>query len=106
MRRWWNLFCISCLGMVGLLVLAPWIIPSLAHLASLRGNNPPVTGDITAPPDVAVVLRQSCYDCHSNETRWPWYSSVAPIAWVIAHGVERGRQELNFSEWTAYLPAT
>jgi len=103
---WGKLFSVSVLGTAGLLVFAPWISPPLAHLASLRGSNPPVTGDITAPPDVATMLRQSCYDCHSNETRWPWYSSVAPISWIIAHDVERGRQEVNFSEWTTYLPAT
>jgi len=104
--RWGKLLFVGVLGMAGLLVLVSWISPPLAHLASLRGSNPPVTGDITAPPDVAAVLRRSCYDCHSNETRWPWYSGVAPISWVIAHDVERGRQEVNFSEWTAYLPAT
>lgn len=45
------------------------------------------------------VLRRACYDCHSNETRWPWYSRVAPISWLVAHDVGEGRRELNFSTW-------
>ena len=58
------------------------------------------------PPEIAGLLRAACYNCHSEETRWPWYSKVVPIVWVLAHDVDRGRQELNFSEWTSYLPAT
>jgi hypothetical protein len=63
-------------------------------------SNPPVRGEIEAPPAVMEIIRQSCYDCHSNETAWPWYSRVAPVSWVLAHHVEEGRSELNFSTWT------
>lgn len=63
--------------------------------------NPPVTGDIAAPPEVKQVLKNSCYDCHSHETRWPAYSYAAPISWLIAHDVEEGREHLNFSTWQA-----
>jgi hypothetical protein len=48
---------------------------------------------------VASVLRRACYDCHSHETRWPWYSYVAPVSWPIRHHVANGRRALNFSEW-------
>jgi hypothetical protein len=41
----------------------------------------------------------ACYDCHSNETRWPWYSHIAPVSWLVQRDVERGRAELNFSTW-------
>lgn len=41
----------------------------------------------------------ACYDCHSNETRWPWYSYIAPFSWLIQNDVEEGRDELNFSTW-------
>jgi hypothetical protein len=61
--------------------------------------NPPVESDIVAPDDVNKILRRSCYDCHSNETRWPWYARVAPVSWIIARDVEEGRRELNFSVW-------
>jgi hypothetical protein len=62
-------------------------------------SNPPVTGEITAPPEVKEVLRRSCYDCHSNETVYPWYSRVAPGSWLLARDVREGRKELNFSAW-------
>jgi Haem-binding domain len=63
---------------------------------------PPVAGDLAAPGDVAPILRTACYDCHSNETAWPWYSAVAPVSWLIRRDVTAGRQRLNFSEWADY----
>jgi hypothetical protein len=69
-------------------------------------RNPPVTGDLNAPDAVAATLRRACYDCHSNETRWPWYSRIAPVSWLIARDLAHGRRELNFSEWSSYFPAT
>ena len=65
-------------------------------------DNPEVTGEIEVPTDVMVILQRSCYDCHSNETIWPWYSYVAPASWLIARDVHKGREELNFSQWTSY----
>jgi hypothetical protein len=62
-------------------------------------SNPPVEQDITAPENIKSVLRQSCYDCHSNETNWPWYSQIAPVSWLVAHDVSEGREHLNFSTW-------
>ena len=62
-------------------------------------TNPPVTGEIAAPPEVMSVLRKSCYDCHSNETVWPWYNRVAPSSWLLYRDVTQGRRVMNFSEW-------
>ncbi len=62
-------------------------------------TNPPATGDIKAPAEVKSILKHSCYQCHSNETEWPWYSYVAPISWLIESDVKEGREHLNFSEW-------
>ena len=56
------------------------------------------------PADVKVALRAACYDCHSNETVWPWYTHVAPISWLLAYDVSEGREELNFSTWQRYDP--
>lgn len=67
-------------------------------------TNPPVTADFDGPADVAAVLRTSCYDCHSNETIWPWYSRVAPVSFFIGHHVEEGREHLNFSQWGDLAP--
>ena len=62
-------------------------------------TNPPVTAPLAAGPAVQAVLRTSCYDCHSNETVWPWYSMVAPVSWLVVEDVSEGRGHLNFSEW-------
>lgn len=62
-------------------------------------SNPPVTADLNAPAEIKAILKNSCYDCHSNQTKFPWYSSVAPISWMIADHVKEGRAELNFSDW-------
>jgi Haem-binding domain len=62
-------------------------------------TNPPVQGDFRSSAEVVSVLRRACYDCHSNETMWPWYSRIAPVSWVIAHDVNEGRRALNFSTW-------
>ncbi|MCX6055773.1 MAG: heme-binding domain-containing protein [Chloroflexi bacterium] len=63
-------------------------------------SNPPVLAepkwDSPSTRDLAV---RGCFDCHSNEIVWPWYSNVAPISWLIQHDAEEGRGRLNFSEW-------
>lgn len=55
-------------------------------------------------PEVAAILDRSCKDCHSSETRWPWYSNVTPVSWFLKSHVEEGRRELSFSEWGNYAP--
>jgi hypothetical protein len=63
-------------------------------------TNPPVTQDAPWPAGRARELATvACYDCHSNQTRWPPQSWVAPFSWMIARDVEQGREELNFSTW-------
>lgn len=62
-------------------------------------NNPEVVADIIAPDDVKSILRRACYDCHSNETKWLWYSYIAPVSILIERDVRLGRERLNFSEW-------
>ena len=80
---------------VVLLVIAIQFIP-------VDRDNPPATARIGGPGAVVAILERSCYDCHSNETRWPWYSRVAPVSWVIARDVREGREQLNFSRWAEY----
>jgi len=62
-------------------------------------TNPPVTAELDAPMEVITVFKKSCYDCHSNETVWPWYSNIAPASWFVAADVKEAREHLNFSEW-------
>jgi hypothetical protein len=79
--------------------LAIAVIVIAIQFVPIDRSNPPVQGRMEAPAAVTKVLRQSCFDCHSNETKWPWYSYVAPVSWVMAHHVGEGRGELNFSTW-------
>ena len=81
--------------------LAVAIVLVLIQLIPADRTNPPVRIDVDAPDEVKEILRRACYDCHSHETRWPWYSRVAPVSWWIADHVEHGRGDLNFSEWPA-----
>ena len=80
------------------IVVGSQLIP--AKLPDVKSDN---SGDIIksgiVPSDVAALLRKACYDCHSNETVYPWYSYVAPVLWLVIRDVNEGREELNFSEW-------
>jgi len=68
-------------------------------------TNPPVVQAAKwGNPRGEQLAEQSCYDCHSNLTKWRWYSNVAPVSWLIQHDVEDGRGVLNFSEWNRGQP--
>jgi heme-binding protein len=88
----------ALLGIAGCLLIEQFI--------TIQRTNPPLKGDVAASQEIEAVLRRACYDYHSNETRWPWYSYIAPVSWLIARDVELGRRGLNFSEWGAYYPVT
>ncbi len=83
------------LGALVVVLLAIQLVP-------VDRTNPAVVADFDGPAEVRAVLATSCYDCHSHETRWPWYSRVAPVSWLVAHDVEEARDRLNFSQWGAY----
>lgn len=69
----------------------------------LPENSDDLSNDIAlsenAPNDVKLILSKACYDCHSNQTNYPWYSYVAPSSWLVAKDARHGREELNFSNW-------
>ena len=54
---------------------------------------------LEVPKEVSEILSIACYDCHSNQIRYPWYSKVAPVSFLISHDIDEGKDELNFSEW-------
>ena len=65
-------------------------------------TNPPVTAEPAwDSPRTRVLFFRSCADCHSNETRWPWYSRVAPVSWLVTKDVREGREHFNISEWNS-----
>lgn len=80
------------------------VVLVLIQLIPVERSNPPVTAEINAPDEVKTIFRKSCYDCHSNETNWRWYTYVAPVSWLTASDVHEARGKVNFSEW-GNLPA-
>jgi hypothetical protein len=89
---------------LGILLL---IVVALQFVRPER-TNPPVDptarmqAHVQVPAEVQAILDRSCHDCHTNETRWPWYSAIAPMSFLLVHDVTEGRDELNFSEWSDY----
>jgi hypothetical protein len=86
------------------------VVAGLLGAAALQLTNPPLTNppvlpghDMLAtnppPPDVAALFKSACYNCHSFETQWPWYSHIAPFSWRITYHVYGARDSLNFSNW-------
>lgn len=83
---------------VGVL-LALLVVAQFIPLAGPK-TNPPVVAEPTWDSEqTKVLVERSCYDCHSNETSWPWYSNVAPVSWLVINDVNEGRAALNFSTW-------
>jgi len=85
------LFIIGAFALFVLIQLVPY---GRAHA------NPPVVQEPQwDSPETRELMQRACFDCHSNETVWPWYSNIAPVSWLVQRDVDEGRQKLNFSEW-------
>ena len=84
-------------GVIGLAVLGVLIqLVPYGH----DHTNPPVLQEPTwNSPQTREIAKRACFDCHSNETVWPWYSNIAPVSWLVYRDVAEGREHLNFSEW-------
>lgn len=85
---------VSILSLLGLFLLMQLVPYGRDH------TNPPVRVEPKwDKPQTRALAKRACFDCHSNETVWPWYSHVAPASWLVQHDVDEGRHEMNFSEW-------
>ena len=79
-----------------------------AQLVRPDNTNPPIVEAETlesstqVPENVEAILARSCSDCHTNKTTYPWYSNITPSNWFLAHHVEDGRRNMNFSVWNTY----
>lgn len=62
-----------------------------------------ITNTVPVPDTVLTTLRTACYDCHSNNTRYPWYTNIQPVAWFMANHIKAGKTDLNFSEFGSYF---
>lgn len=98
-RHWWRQTLLINAGIVLIVAAAIQLIP-------VRQDNPPVVREpVWDSPETRALTVLACYDCHSNETNWPWYARIAPISWVLAYDVNEGREALNFSEWDRHAVA-
>jgi len=84
-----------------------WVVIGIVILTLLiqliplpvRNNNPPVVAEPNwDSPQTHALVKRACFDCHSNETIWPWYSYIAPVSWLVYNDVMEGRSRLDFSE--------
>ena len=91
---------IALLVLVAAFVVIQFVRPDMSNPTVDASKS--IFASVQVPPDVAALLRNSCFDCHSNETRWPFYSQIAPASWIVADDVKEGRRHLNFSEWGTY----
>jgi hypothetical protein len=91
----WILIVLVCA-----LIIAQFYRPARTNPASDPAHA--IEARLQVTPPVAAILDRSCNDCHSNKTRWPWYSHVAPVSWLLVSDVNEGRENVNFSEWDHY----
>ena len=82
---------------LALFVILQFIPNTYPEVVKLNEHDLIQTGNV--PDEIQRILKSSCYDCHSNETKYPWYAYIAPVSWLVVRDVNKGRDELNFSEW-------
>lgn len=89
-------------------IISIWLFGALLLLQAIRIDipTPPSSIDpnheIKAPQEIMSMLKTSCYDCHSYQTKMPWYGNIAPMSWEVRSHVKEGREWLNFQEWDSY----
>jgi hypothetical protein len=100
MKLVWKIFRWAAVALVCAIIVAQFIRPAKTNPAA--DPSLAIESHVHVDPKVSAILDRSCADCHSNKTRWPWYSQVAPVSWFVIDHVNEGRKELNFSEWGSY----
>ncbi len=90
------------LGVAALALVAQAIRPT-RNLGEVAGPNH-ISTKTPVPAEVEAILQRSCYDCHSNATRYPWYANIQPVGWWLEQHVRDGKRHLNFSEFATYAP--
>lgn len=92
-----------------LLLLIAFVVIQFFHPGKNTDNTPSATANdvnkvFPTSDNVQSILERSCYDCHSNNTRYPWYAEVQPVAWWLNDHIEEGKREVNFNEFSTYRP--
>ena len=88
---------ISFIALIIILVLIQLYRPERFRTDEITQDD--ITKKLPVPENVRKIMERSCYDCHSNHTKWPWYSNIAPVSWLVIMDVNDGRKKMNFSEW-------
>ncbi len=88
-------------GMVVVLIAIQFIRPA-KNVSSGAADPNDITAQHATSPEVKVILAKACYDCHSDNTRYPWYAEVQPVGWWLANHVKDGKRYLNFSQFGSY----
>ena len=83
-------------------VMIQFIRPGLNDSNSIHNKQRDMITQLNVPANVAGILKTSCYDCHSNNTRYPWYAQIQPFGWLLARHIRNGKEDLNFSEYAGY----
>ena len=91
-----KIFWYTIIGLFFLMQIYPVTRPEV-----IAENPNDLLKNVEVPENISSMLRSACYDCHSNETIYPWYASIAPVKWIVYDHTEEGREDLNFSEWNA-----
>lgn len=89
-------------GLLAVLVIMQFIRPE-RNVSEIPSAND-IRVQYPMPANVESILKRACYDCHSNNTNYPWYTNIQPIGWWMQHHVDEGKAELDFSEFATYSP--
>ena len=92
----------GCMVFVAVFAAAQLVRPERANPTTDPSRT--IQAHVGTASSLPAVLQRACGDCHSNDTVWPSYARIAPVSWLMAYGVSKGREAVNFSEWGGYTP--
>ena len=90
------------LGLLVILIIIQFLHPARNKSGQDMPND--ISKMVAMPGDVQVMLKKACYDCHSNNTNYPWYTAIQPFHWFMNYHIQSGKEELNFNEFGTYTP--
>ncbi|WP_255604085.1 heme-binding domain-containing protein [Oscillochloris sp. ZM17-4] len=85
---------------IAIAIIGLFVLIQLVPVWAFQDNPPVLDEPAWDSPQTRALAVRACFDCHSNETTWPWYSKVAPVSWLVTRHVTEGREKMNFSEWS------
>ncbi len=88
------------IGLAAIFIVIQFIRPFNNHAVEVSNDH--IERQYDVPANIRVILSRSCYDCHSDNTNYPWYSKIQPVAWYLENHIKKGKEELNFSRFGEY----